>query len=305
MKEPLLALDAVTVGMKSRTILSEVSLRLTPGGWFGLVGPNGCGKTTLMRAALGLLRPLAGTVRLAGTPPPYPTRWASASFGPRLTHPRRRVRTELRLRVSAIGGDRSDLDRAWADTGLTDSRVCCGDLSLGQAQRLAVATALVGQPRLLVLDEPTVGLDAGAVHWLRNRLRRYAAAGGCVWVSSHDLHEVERSADEIAVLGQGRLAYAGPVAGFVGERAVAVHLRSSEPDLLRRVLAQSGARFSEEPDLGVTVHDGDAAQLGRLLAAHQVPLLSMAGPSSDGLRSALDDLVTVAGRPGAEKGRIQ
>jgi ABC-2 type transport system ATP-binding protein len=294
----VLALDAVTVGVGQRPILSDVTVRLTAGGWFGLVGPNGCGKTTLMRAALGLLRPYAGTVSLLGAAPPYRAGVAAASFGPRLHHPRRRAYTELWLRISALGGDRADLRTAWAQTGLTDTRVCCGDLSLGQAQRLAVVVALLHRPRLVVLDEPTVGLDAGSLTWLRDRLRAYVADGGCVWVSSHDLHEVERSADEIAVLHGGSLAYAGPMAGLVGDRPTTVRLRSSDPGLLARVLVTSGRSFTDTAPGEVVVYGCEPVQLGRLLAEHQVPLVSMSTPQMD-LRSVLDELY-VAPSPRAD-----
>jgi ABC-2 type transport system ATP-binding protein len=300
MGDQVLTLTDLTVGIRQRPILSNVSLNLAAGAWYGLVGPNGCGKTTLMRASLGLLRPTTGTVRLCGAAPPYRAGWVAASFGPRLAHPRRRAHTELWLRISALGGNRADLDTAWAETGLPDKQVCCGDLSLGQAQRLAIVTALVNRPRLVILDEPTVGLDAASVGWLRHRLREFVTDGGCVWVSSHDLDEVEHSADQIAVLSGGSLAYAGSVAGLIGNRSHTVQLRSTDPERLKRVLSTAGTVFVHNESNNVTVYGCDAASLGGLLATHQVPLLSMTTPQV-GLQTVLDDLYATAhGRDHAE-----
>ena len=134
----------------------------------------------------------------------------------------------------------------------------CGDLSLGQAQRLAIVTALVARPRLVVLDEPTVGLDTASLSWLRGRLREFVADGGSVWMSSHDLDEVEHSADEIAVLSGGSLAYAGPVAGLVGDRSTTVQLHSSDPAHLRRVLEAAGKAYVVGDQHEVIVYGADA-----------------------------------------------
>jgi ABC-2 type transport system ATP-binding protein len=270
----VLALAGVRVTLGGQAILDGVSLRLRPGGWYGLLGPNGCGKTTLMRVALGLLRPAAGLVSLCGQQPPGRPGTVAASFGPRLLHPRRRAWTEVSLRVRALGGDRRAVHAAWEETGLADTRVRCGDLSLGQAQRLAVVCALAGAPRLVVLDEPTVGLDAAALPWLRERLAAFVAGGGCAWVSSHDLAEVERCADQVTVLHAGRVAYDGPVSTLTGADD-ALRLRSSQPDLLRTVLVEAGLPHQRYSDGSATVFGRTAVEVGRLLAARSVPLVSM------------------------------
>jgi ABC-2 type transport system ATP-binding protein len=269
---PVLEMSGLSAAIGGRIILDGVSARLFRGRWYGLVGQNGCGKTTLMRVALGLLRPRAGTVRLLGAGLPAQSGAVGVCFGPRGFHPHRRVRTEVRLRVWGLGGDDQAADAAWAETGLRDPRVRCGDLSLGQAQRLSVVCALAMSPPLVVLDEPTTGLDAHAVPWLRERLAAYVADGGCLWVSSHDLAEVERSADQILVLHQGGVAYDGPVSGLAGPPEV--HVRSSEPELLAKTLEAAGVEYRADGD-GAVLSGRGAAEIGRLLADRCVPLTHM------------------------------
>jgi ABC-2 type transport system ATP-binding protein len=263
---------AVRVGR--RLVVQQLSLRLAAGSWHGLVGANGSGKTTVMRAALGLVRPTAGRVRLFGAPAPARPGLVGVSFGPRLLHPARRVRAELALRVAAVGGGPADLEAAWAHTGLTDRRLRCGALSLGQAQRVSVTCALVGSPRLLVLDEPTVGLDVGGVDWLRERLADLVSSGGCVWVSSHDLSEVERAADDVTVLDAGRVRYAGPTHGLLGSSDV-VRVASSRPEALRRALAAAGVAYVVDGAAGVVVRGAAPHVVGEVLAREGVPVVAM------------------------------
>jgi ABC-2 type transport system ATP-binding protein len=290
----ILSFRDVGICLGRQPIVNDISFELHSGGWYGLVGVNGCGKTTIMRAALGLLRPVAGCVRLFGVePPPAPGR-VGVTFGPRLAHPQRRARTELWLRIAALRGSRVDLDRAWEQTGLVNRRLCCGDLSLGQAQRLAVVSALIGRPDLVVLDEPTVGLDVTAVDWLREQLQDYVAAGGCAWVSSHDLAEVERCADEVIVVSNGAVVHQGSVTSLVGTETVNVALSSSEPELLRLVLDEAGIGFSQRQNGAITAHGWAPSELGWLLARRQVPLLEMRRDVQT-LESSLRELLAHSG----------
>ena len=274
MPDHVVELTDVTVRVGSRRVLRELSLRLAAGSWHGLVGANGSGKTTVMRTALGLVRPTAGTVRLFGAVPPATPGLVGVSFGPRLLHPARRVRTELALRVAAVRGGPGDLEVAWEHTGLTDRRVRCGALSLGQAQRLSVTCAMVGSPRLVVLDEPTVGLDVAGVDWLRQRLGEFVRSGGCAWVSSHDLSEVERAADAVTVLDAGRVAYAGPTCGLLGSPSV-VRVASSRPAALARALTTAGLAYAVDGPAGVVVHGAAPRLVGEVLARERVPVVAM------------------------------
>jgi ABC-2 type transport system ATP-binding protein len=291
----VLSFQDVAICLGRQPIVEGISFELRSGGWYGLVGVNGCGKTTIMRAAFGLLRPVAGRVQLLGAaPPPTPGR-VGMSFGPRLVHPQRRARTELWLRIGALGGSKADLDSAWEQTGLVNKQLRCGELSLGQAQRLAVVSALVGRPDLLVLDEPTVGLDVTAVDWLRQQLRDYVTAGGCAWVSCHDLSEVERSADEVLVVNNGAVAHQGPVASMVGPETVNVAVRSSEPELLRRVLIDNEIGFREHSDGLITARGWSPTELGWLLARRQVPLMEMTDATQT-LEGSLRELLALSGK---------
>jgi ABC-2 type transport system ATP-binding protein len=287
---PVLYVSRVSAAIAGKPVLKAVSLRLQAGQCYALLGPNGSGKTTLMRVALGMLRPSYGTVRLLGAPPPPRSGGVSASFGPRLMHPRRRVRTELWLRIRAAGGDRQAADRAWAETGLSDARAQCGDLSLGQAQRLAIVCALTTSPRFVVLDEPTTGLDAGALGWLRDRLSAYVAASGCAWVSSHDLHVVAQLGCPVTVLNNGQVTYHGAVDCLAGPGSQGVRLRSSRPTLLLDTLANGEFRYRADSDGGVTIFGESAEDIGRLLAERRIPLTFMA-EEHHGLDDSLAELI--------------
>lgn len=273
--KPVLAMTSVSVSIGGQPVVRNVSLRLWPGHVYALVGHNGSGKTTLMRAALGLIRPLAGEIRLLGARPPAGPGAVGASFGPRLVHPRRRVATELHLLVSSVGGDPKVAMRLCEDARLPVARLRCGDLSTGQAQKLAFACAMAASPRLLVLDEPTSGLDAAALPWLRGQLAEYVAAGGCVWLSSHDTHEVEQAAAHITVLRDGRVAYSGPAEGIIGQAAIRV--RSCDGRMLTAALREGGLRHQVQADGEVLVEGASAEEVGRLLAAHRVPVTFMTG----------------------------
>lgn len=273
--EPVLVMTGVCASIGGQPVVRNVSLRLWPGHVYALVGPNGSGKTTLMRAALGLMRILGGEVRLLGARPPAGPGAVGASFGPRLVHPRRRVAAELRLRVDSVGGDPAAAMRLCEQARLPVAGLRCGDLSTGQAQKLAFACAMATAPRLLVLDEPTSGLDAAALPWLRGQLRDYVSGGGCIWLSSHDTHEVEQVAQHITVLRDGQVAYSGPAEEIIGRPAI--RLRSCEERMLTAALAQGGLRYDRQPDGEVLVEGATAEEIGRLLAAHRVPVTFMAG----------------------------
>jgi ABC-2 type transport system ATP-binding protein len=283
--EAVLELSEVCARIGNRYVLRDVSARLVSGAWYGLAGPNGSGKTTLMRAALGLLRPVKGTVRLFGKLPPVRPGMVGVAFGPRNFHPRRKASTELSLRVRGLGGDKEAEARAWADSGLDDARARCGDLSLGQSQRLSIACALALAPPLLVLDEPSTGLDATAVDWLRNRLMAHVREGGCVWVSTHDLGELGRCADEIMVLDKGTMVCQGPIETGTGE---SVRIRSTSTASLVEALESEGIQYRHDDDAVVT-EGASPERIGKLLAARGVPvtMMVMMPPRADRLAHGL------------------
>lgn len=248
-------------------ILTDISLGLAEGSCHALVGPNGSGKTSLMRLALGLVRPTTGRVHRSAV---VRVGRSGAVFGPRLLNPARNARTELILRVLGAGGSRAQAEQAWADAALPNARARCGALSLGQAHRLVLSAAFATRPRLLVLDEPTVGLDAMAVQWLRDWLTRYVAEGGCAWISSHDLDEIERIADVVTVIREGRILRTARIEDLVGGPPATV-VRSSDPAALRGALAAAGIPSDVQgPDTVVRACSTD--ELGAVLARARVPL---------------------------------
>jgi ABC-2 type transport system ATP-binding protein len=197
------------------TAVRDVSFTAPAGAVTGLLGPNGSGKTTTLRVALGLVRPSAGTALIGGVP--YrglarPRSTVGALLEAAGFHPGRRARDHLRVLAAAAGlpGRRADevLDRV----GLAPAagrRV--REFSLGMRQRLGLAAALLGDPQLLLLDEPANGLDPAGIAWLRGLLRDLAAQGRSVVVASHVLGEVAQTADRVVILSAGRLRFAGPL----------------------------------------------------------------------------------------------
>jgi ABC-2 type transport system ATP-binding protein len=195
-----------------------LTFEVPPGRVTGFLGPNGAGKTTTLRMILGLVRPTEGRALIGGVP--YhrlaaPRREVGAVLESTGFHPGRRGRDHLRIAAQIAGLPACRVDEVLDQvelTGAADRRV--RGYSLGMRQRLGLAVALLGQPRLLVLDEPGNGLDPAGMAWLRGLLRDYAAAGGAVLISSHLLAEVAQTVDSVVIVAGGRLRYAGPLDGL-------------------------------------------------------------------------------------------
>lgn len=218
----------------TRVAVDDLSFTVPAGAVTGFLGPNGAGKSTTMRLLLGLDRPTSGTATIGGRPYAAldaPLRHVGAVLDARALHPSRTARDHLRW-VAATHGIGAQRVRQVLDlVGLGDAggrRV--GRFSLGMRQRLALACALVGDPRALVLDEPMNGLDAEGVRWVRDLLRRLAAEGRAVLVSSHLMSEMAQLADQLVIIGRGRLLAAGPKSVLVrpGAQLEDVYLRLTE-----------------------------------------------------------------------------
>lgn len=214
-----------------RCAVDDLSFDLVAGRVTGFVGPNGAGKSTTMRMMVGLSRPDRGEVRYDGTryaDLARPARTVGAVLDARCLHPGRSARDHLRATAALGGVPVARVDDVLADVGLervADQRA--GGFSLGMRQRLALAGALLGEPRVLLLDEPSNGLDPDGIRWLRLRLRRFADEGGTVLVSSHLIAELAKVADDLVVLGAGRLIAAESVAAVTSRTG-----RSLEDSLL-------------------------------------------------------------------------
>jgi len=191
------------------TAVDDLTFRAEPGQVTGFLGPNGAGKSTTLRLLLGTATATSGTARIAGrrySDLPHPARTVGALLDPAAGYPGRSARTHLRCLATAAGTPLSRVDAVLAETGLADvARRRLGALSMGLRQRLGLAAALLGDPRVLVLDEPGNGLDVHGARWLRDLLRRLAGEGRTVFVSSHLMSELERTADRLVVVAGGRL----------------------------------------------------------------------------------------------------
>jgi ABC-2 type transport system ATP-binding protein len=198
-----------------RVAVDDLSFDLAAGRVTGFVGPNGAGKSTTMRMMVGLTRPDRGEVRYDGVrygDLEHPARVVGSVLDARCMHPGRTARNHLRATAAMSGIPTRRVEEVLAGVGLesvADDRA--GGFSLGMRQRLALATALLGDPRILLLDEPSNGLDPDGIRWMRNHLRSFADAGGTVFVSSHLIAELARFADDLVVVGAGRLIAAETV----------------------------------------------------------------------------------------------
>jgi ABC-2 type transport system ATP-binding protein len=202
------------------TAVRDLTFTLTPG-VTGFLGPNGAGKTTTLRMLLGLVRPTAGTATIGGrryADLPHPRRVVGALLDSTGFHPGRTARQHLLISATASGLARSRVDVVLDEVGLTEDQAGrrVRGYSLGMRQRLGLAAALLGDPEVLVLDEPGNGLDPAGMAWLRGLLHDLAAGGRTVVVSSHVLAEVAQTADRVIIVRDGSLGYAGPLADLSG-----------------------------------------------------------------------------------------
>ncbi|WUV58526.1 ATP-binding cassette domain-containing protein [Amycolatopsis sp. NBC_01480] len=234
----------------------------------GFLGPNGAGKSTTMRLLLGLDTPTAGTAHIDGRP--YrelrdPLRTVGALLDATWRHPGRSARSHLRWLAATNGLPERRADEVLQLVGLDSvAKKRAGEFSLGMLQRLGIATTLLGDPKVLLFDEPVNGLDPEGVHWIRQLMHALAAEGRTVFVSSHLLPEMEQTAQDLVVIGRGRLIYQGTMKDFV-ERAGSrgVRVRTPHAEAMRTALRERGAEFTEEGNaFVVSTLDSDA--LGEL-----------------------------------------
>ncbi|RMI13611.1 ABC transporter ATP-binding protein [Cellulomonas triticagri] len=206
------------------TAVDDLTVDIRPHRITGLLGPNGSGKSTTLRMALGLSRPTSGSVEVLGRryrDLDRPTRRVGAALDVTGIHPGRSGRDHLRVACLSAGLPSERVAEVLLGVGLVDAADRkARTYSLGMRQRLALATALLGEPDLLVLDEPANGLDPAGTHWLREALRAYVDTGATVVLASHVLAEIEQTVDDVVVLDRGRLLAAGPLAEVTGGRSL-------------------------------------------------------------------------------------
>jgi ABC-2 type transport system ATP-binding protein len=229
----MISLHGLTKRYGEITAVDDLSLELAPGEVTGFLGPNGAGKSTTMRMILGLDAPTSGEALIGGrryAELDPPLRTIGALLDAKAVHPARSGRDHLRAMALSQGIPFSRVEEVLALTGMTDAaRRRAGTYSLGMSQRLGIAGALLGDPQVLMLDEPVNGLDPDGVRWIRILLRSLAAEGRTVFVSSHLMSEMERTADRLIVLGRGRLIADEPIDRLTAGTSVRVRGPELQP----------------------------------------------------------------------------
>ena len=266
------------------TGISDVSFTCRPGSVTGFLGPNGAGKTTTMRLLCGLDRPDAGTATIDGHPYarlPQPGRRVGVMLDPGAMHRGRTGRETLALVAAVLGVDRSRVSRMLELTGLdaAASAKRVGQYSLGMRQRLALGIALLGDPGVLVLDEPANGLDPQGVRWIRRLLREHADRGGTVLLSSHLLREVEAVADHLVIINAGRIVADGSPEQLRTSRSTLV--RAVDAAALADALRAAGRQARMSAD-GALETDAEPEQVGHI-AARAGAVLTELRPQGDDL----------------------
>jgi len=265
--------------------VDDLTFSVEPGVVTGFLGPNGAGKTTTLRCLLGLITPTAGTAMIGGQR--YreladPLGTVGAALEASSFHPGRSAQAHLEVMALGAGIDPARVPAILNQVGLievADKRV--SGFSLGMRQRLGLAAALLGGPRVLLLDEPSNGLDPAGIAWLRSFLRALAAEGRTVLVSSHVLSEVQQTVEDVVVLSRGRLIMQGKLADLhSGPRGVLV--RTPEPERLRDALAQASMSADGHTDDGqIRVVGGTTQQVGHLAYLNSVELHELVAEPSD------------------------
>ena len=262
--------------------LDDLTFSVRPGVVTGFLGPNGSGKTTTLRCLLGLVEPTSGTATIDGRryrDLEQPVRLVGASLEASSFHPGRAARAHLQVMALAAGIPTERCDLLLAQVGLAevaDRRV--GGFSLGMRQRLALAQALLGDPRVLLLDEPANGLDPAGIAWLRGFLRALAAEGRTVLVSSHVLSEVEQTVDDIVVISRGRLVRQGTLADM-DTGPLHVLVRTPAPEALRNALP--GVTVEALPEGLLRVVGRTAEEVGHAAYTSGVELHELTPEASD------------------------
>jgi ABC-2 type transport system ATP-binding protein len=260
--------------------VDELSFTVRPGMVTGFLGPNGAGKTTTMRLILGLDQPTAGTVMIDGRPHRHaasPMREVGALIDARAAHGGRSARNHLLCLAQTNGIPRRRVAEVLGIVGLSDvAGKRSRGFSLGMSQRLGIAAALLGDPQVLMFDEPVNGLDPEGILWIRNLMRSLAAEGRVVFVSSHLMSEMENTADHLIVVGRGRLIADCGMAEFIDRSpGQAVMVRTPSQEVLSLAVAAAGGTVTRESDQ-LRVRGLSEDQVGDIAFANRVPVYHLA-----------------------------
>jgi len=281
----MIDIQGLTKRYGAHTAVDDVTFRVEPGSVTGFLGPNGAGKSTTMRMLVGLTPPTAGDATVLGTAYskiPNPGRHVGVLLDASAQHVGRTGREVLLLGalVMDLGEDRVDAMLDLVGLDATESRRRVGNYSLGMRQRLGIAHALLGDPEVLILDEPANGLDPGGIRWMRQLLRGFADRGGTVLLSSHLLHEIEVIADELVVIGRGRIVAQGTKQSLL--TSTGTFVRGLDDAQLAAALQRAAIEFTAD-GRGGFVTEAAAERVGRAAAEAGAVLLELRQADGAGL----------------------
>jgi ABC-2 type transport system ATP-binding protein len=282
----MIQVEQLTKRYREVVAVRDVSFTCEPGTVTGFLGPNGAGKSTTMRMICGLTPPSGGSSTVLGVPYreiPHPGHHVGVLLDASAQHSGRTGRATLRLTAQILGVDAGRADAMLATVGLSGkaARRRVGGYSLGMRQRLGIAQALLGDPRVLILDEPANGLDPEGIHWMRTLLRDFADRGGTVLLSSHLLREVEAVADQIVMISGGRIVAEGATDALLAAPS-STFVRAADPAALREVLATADLPVTGTEQGGVIV-EAAAETVGRAAAKAGLPLIELRPATGGGL----------------------
>jgi ABC-2 type transport system ATP-binding protein len=288
----MITIESVSRTYGDFTAVDDVSFTAQPGHVTGFLGPNGAGKSTTMRIIVGLTTATSGTATVAGrryVDLPNPGLEVGVLLDASAQHAGRTGREILTIAQRFMGLPRNRVEEMLALVGLSPQEASrrVRDYSLGMRQRLGIATALIGEPEVLILDEPANGLDPAGIRWMRGLLRDYADRGGTVLLSSHLLHEIEVIADDIVVIGNGRIVAQGAKSELL--RSAGSLLRALDRDVVARALLDAGVTSTPVGTDGLLVH-ADTAKVGNIAFAAGAPLLELRPADGTGLEEMFLEL---------------
>ena len=281
----MINVESLTKKYAGFAAVDDVSFAARPGRVTGFLGPNGAGKSTTMRVMVGLTEATSGAVTILGrrfADLPDPGREVGVLLDASAQHAGRSGREILTLAQRTMGLPRASVEETLGRVGLTEEEAGrrVRNYSLGMRQRLGIGVALIGGPEVLILDEPANGLDPAGIRWMRDLLRGFADQGGTVLLSSHLLHEIEVVADDLVVIGQGRIVAQGTKDELLAAGGTLV--RAADPTALAAALA--GAGIEHQPgDRGALIADADLASVGQAAFAAGVPLTELRAADGAGL----------------------
>jgi ABC-2 type transport system ATP-binding protein len=283
-----------------RAVVDDVTFRCEPGTVTGFLGPNGAGKTTTMRMICGFSTPDSGSAGVLGGEYrclPNPGRRVGVLLDASAQHGGRRGREALAISAQTMGVEEKRVDDLLGLVGLDRSaaRKRVRQYSLGMRQRLGIANALIGEPEVLILDEPANGLDPEGMRWMRGLLRDFAERGGTVLLSSHLLHEVDAIADRLVIIGSGKIVAEGSKEELLSDAGTLV--RADDGEALGRALAGAGLDARESEGGGFLV-DAEPRAVGAAAQGGGVALVHLAPAGDAGLEQLFFDLTTDNGSEG-------